>query len=55
VCNGKYFRDGIDSLLSILQMPMGVPVATAVIDDGKSAGLIAARILSIKYPQKRIY
>lgn len=43
--------NGIDSLLSILQMPKGVPVATVPIDDGKSAGLIAARILSIKYPQ----
>lgn len=40
--------DGIDSLLSIAQMPEGVPVATMAIDGAKNAGLIALRILSIK-------
>jgi len=36
---------GIDSLLSIVQMPGGVPVATVGIDNAKNAGLLAARIL----------
>lgn len=37
---------GVDSLLSIVQMPGGVPVATVGIDNAKNAGLLAARILS---------
>lgn len=37
--------DGWDSLLSILQMPGGVPVATVALDGAKNAGLLAARIL----------
>ena len=41
---------GMDSLLSIVQMPAGIPVATVGIDNAKNAGLLAARILSIKYP-----
>lgn len=41
--------DGLDSLLSIVQMPGGVPVATVGINNAKNAGLIAARILGIKY------
>jgi 5-(carboxyamino)imidazole ribonucleotide mutase len=36
---------GLDSLLSIVQMPGGVPVATVAIGNGKNAGLLAARIL----------
>lgn len=40
--------DGIDSLLSIVQMPGGVPVATVGINNSKNAGLLAARILGIK-------
>lgn len=40
---------GMDSLLSIVQMPAGVPVATMAIGNAKNAGLMAARILSIKY------
>lgn len=43
--------DGLDSLLSIVQMPGGVPVATVGIDNAKNAGLLAARILGIKYPE----
>ena len=39
--------DGLDSLLSIVQMPGGVPVATVAIDGGKNAGLLAARMLGI--------
>ncbi len=38
--------DGLDSLLSIVQMPSGVPVATVAIDNAKNAGLLAARILA---------
>ncbi|MER0105577.1 MULTISPECIES: 5-(carboxyamino)imidazole ribonucleotide mutase [unclassified Corynebacterium] len=37
--------DGLDSLLSIVQMPSGVPVATVSIGGAKNAGLLAARIL----------
>jgi 5-(carboxyamino)imidazole ribonucleotide mutase len=37
--------DGLDSLLSIVQMPRGVPVATVAIDNARNAGLLAARIL----------
>ncbi|MGZ8722416.1 MAG: 5-(carboxyamino)imidazole ribonucleotide mutase [Aeromicrobium sp.] len=38
--------DGMDSLLSIVQMPAGVPVATVAIDNARNAGLLAARILA---------
>jgi 5-(carboxyamino)imidazole ribonucleotide mutase len=38
--------DGLDSLLSIVQMPSGVPVATVSIDGARNAGLLAARILA---------
>ena len=37
--------EGIDSLLSIVQMPGGVPVATVAINGGKNAGLLAAQII----------
>lgn len=37
--------DGMDSLLSIVQMPAGVPVATVSIDGAKNAGILAARII----------
>lgn len=43
--------NGIDSLLSIVQMPAGVPVATVAIGNAENAGLLAARILGIKYPE----
>jgi 5-(carboxyamino)imidazole ribonucleotide mutase len=39
--------DGMDSLLSIVQMPAGIPVATVSIGGARNAGLLAARILSI--------
>jgi 5-(carboxyamino)imidazole ribonucleotide mutase len=42
--------DGMDSLLSIVQMPRGVPVATVAIDGGRNAGLLAARILALGDP-----
>ncbi|AKK05076.1 phosphoribosylaminoimidazole carboxylase, PurE protein [Corynebacterium mustelae] len=43
--------DGMDSLLSIVQMPAGVPVATVSIGGAKNAGLLAARILSAGDPE----
>ncbi len=43
--------DGLDSLLSIAQMPAGVPVATVAIGAGRNAGLLAARILAIGDPE----
>lgn len=45
--------DGLDSLLSIVQMPAGVPVATVGINNSANAGLLAVRILSVKYPGLR--
>jgi 5-(carboxyamino)imidazole ribonucleotide mutase len=39
--------DGLDSLLSIVQMPGGVPVATVAIGNGKNAGLLAVQMLAI--------
>ncbi|NLJ98600.1 MAG: 5-(carboxyamino)imidazole ribonucleotide mutase [Tissierellia bacterium] len=45
--------DGLDSLLSVVQMPKGVPVATVAINGGENAGLLAVQILSIKYPELR--
>lgn len=44
---GRPHLDGIDSLLSIVQMPDGIPVATVAIDAARNAGLLAARILSL--------
>jgi 5-(carboxyamino)imidazole ribonucleotide mutase len=43
--------DGLDSLLSIVQMPGGIPVATVGIDNAKNAGILAARILGVKDSQ----
>ena len=40
--------NGIDSLLSIVQMPKGVPVATVAIDGAANAGILAVQILSLK-------
>ena len=45
--------DGLDSLLSIVQMPGGVPVATVSIGGAKNAGLLAARILGTADAQMR--
>ncbi len=42
--------DGLDSLLSMVQMPSGIPVACVAINGGLNAGLLAIQILSIKYP-----
>jgi 5-(carboxyamino)imidazole ribonucleotide mutase len=43
--------DGMDSLLSIVQMPAGIPVATVGIGNAKNAGLLAARILGVSDSQ----
>ena len=45
--------DGLDSLLSIVQMPTGVPVATVAIGAAHNAGLLAARILATADPDLR--
>lgn len=44
---------GFDSLLSTVQMPPGVPVATVAVDGAKNAAFLAARILALKYPEIR--
>jgi 5-(carboxyamino)imidazole ribonucleotide mutase len=41
--------DGLDSLMSIVQMPPGVPVATVAINGSKNAGILACQILALKY------
>lgn len=41
--------DGLDSLLSVVQMPKGVPVATVAINGAENAGILAVQMLSIKY------
>ena len=47
------YLDGMDSLLSIVQMPAGVPVATVAIGNARNAGLLAVRILAIGDHQLR--
>jgi 5-(carboxyamino)imidazole ribonucleotide mutase len=42
---------GLDSLLSIVQMPSGVPVATVAIDGARNAGLLAVQILAVGNPE----
>ena len=44
---------GLDSLLSTVQMPTGVPVATVAIGGAQNAALLAIQMLSIKYPELR--
>lgn len=41
--------DGLDSLLSIVQMPSGIPVATVAINGAENAGLLAIHIMALKY------
>lgn len=48
--NGKAFG-GMDALLSIVQMPSGIPVATVGVNGAKNAALLAASILSVSNPQ----
>ena len=45
--------DGVDSLLSIVQMPPGIPVATVGIGEARNAGLLAVRILAATNPELR--
>lgn len=45
--------DGLDSLLSIVQMPSGVPVATVAIDGAENAALLAVQILSVGFAELR--
>lgn len=47
------YLDGLDSLLSIVQMPAGVPVATVSVGGARNAGLLAARILGASDPELR--
>ena len=47
------YLDGLDSLLSIVQMPAGVPVATVSIGGARNAGLLAVRILAATDPELR--
>ena len=47
------YLDGMDSLLSIVQMPAGVPVATVSIGGARNAGLLAARILGAGEGEER--
>jgi 5-(carboxyamino)imidazole ribonucleotide mutase len=42
--------DGLDSLLSIVQMPAGIPVATVAVGGARNAGLLAVRILAVSEP-----
>ncbi len=43
------FMDGLDSLLSIVQMPSGVPVATVGVNAAENAAILAVQIMSLKY------
>jgi 5-(carboxyamino)imidazole ribonucleotide mutase len=43
--------DGLDSLMSIVQMPAGVPVATVAINGAKNAGILACQILALEYKE----
>jgi 5-(carboxyamino)imidazole ribonucleotide mutase len=47
------YLDGMDSLLSIVQMPAGVPVATVAIGNARNAGLLAVRVLAAADPGLR--
>ena len=44
------YLDGLDSLLSIVQMPAGIPVATVAVGGARNAGLLAIRILAVSDP-----
>jgi 5-(carboxyamino)imidazole ribonucleotide mutase len=45
------YLDGMDSLLSIVQMPAGVPVAAVAVGNARNAGLLAVRILAATDPK----
>ncbi len=46
--------EGLDALLSIVQMPTGIPVATVAIDGSKNAAYLALQILAVKYPELKV-
>ena len=46
-----HMMGGLDSLLSIVQMPSGIPVATVGVNGGENAGLLAVQILALRYPE----
>jgi len=50
---GKPGMSGLDALLSIAQMPPGVPVACMAVNGAKNAALFAAEILALKHPSVR--
>lgn len=45
------FMDGLDSLLSMVQMPSGIPVATVGVNAGENAALLAVQMLALKHPE----
>ena len=45
--------DGMDALMSIVQMPPGIPVATVAINGGKNAAHLALQIMAVKHPELR--
>jgi 5-(carboxyamino)imidazole ribonucleotide mutase len=45
------YNDGQDSLLSVVQMPKGVPVACVAVDGAENAAYLAVQMLSLKYPE----
>ena len=50
-CRSSISLDGWDSVLSILQMPPGIPVATVGLDGARNAGILAAQILAVGDPE----
>jgi len=46
--------DGLDSLLSIVQMPKGIPVATVAINGSENAAILAVQMLSLKYEELKV-
>jgi 5-(carboxyamino)imidazole ribonucleotide mutase len=53
IASGNHGASGLDALLSIVQMPPGVPVACVAINGAKNAGLLAASILALKHDAVR--
>jgi 5-(carboxyamino)imidazole ribonucleotide mutase len=53
IASGDHGMAGLDALLSITQMPPGVPVAAVAINGAKNAGLLAAAILALKHEAVR--
>jgi len=51
LASGSHATSGLDALLSIAQMPPGVPVACVAVNGAKNAALLAAAILALKYPE----